>query len=160
MSLLVAPSSSYQRGYLLIEIAVAISLVLGTVLLSFKGIDYYKDYLAKVQLRAAANIVVSDLIYLQQKSLFDGDMSSYKMDTERNGYIIKSSKSCIKKVDFAQIGCSNVYFNQYSVRIAFSNNGRPKGTYNLEIRHGGLKDVYYIIDIEPVTGRVVLHEKK
>ena len=155
-----APNSIYQGGYFLIEFAVVIALTLGVLVISFKGMASYQKYLARLQLKAAVNVVASDLIYLQQKSLFDGDISFYSMDTASSGYSIrKAGKTSIKKLEFSQIGCKDVYFTQYALSIAFSSNGRPKGNHYLELSHKRLTDVYYRIDIEPVTGRVVVHER-
>ena len=130
------------------------------MVIAFSGREIAKNYLAKVQLKAVANTLATDIVYLQQKNLFDGDNKFYIMEAESEGYSINSNKACLKRVNFAEMGCGNVYMNQFSVRIAFSNNGRPKGSKRLEVRHKMLKDLYYEVAIEPVTGRVVVHEKQ
>lgn len=141
------------------EIALTTVIVISTVLLSAKGIETYRNYLAEMQLKAAANTVVADIIYLQQKNLFNGEKRPYSLDAEEWGYIIRSNKVFLKKVTFAQINCSKVYFAQGSTSITFSNNGTPRGKCYLDLRHRSLQKFYYRINVEPVTGRVVVHEK-
>ena len=158
-NLLVAPSKTGPRGYLLVEIAVVMAVLSGLLVITTEGMAAHRNYLAKNQLKVAVNMLARDIIYVQQKSLFDGDNSNYFLEMDQDGYCVRDKQGPLKKVRFSSLGCTKIYLRASSPRLSFSNNGRPKNGPTLEIRHRELKRPYYEISVEPVTGRVAIHEK-
>ena len=136
------------------------AITTGIIVLSMKSIAIYKNYLAKTQLALIANRVATDIVNLQEISLFGGDRLQYYLDVEKSGYVMRSNRAVIKRVGFAAMGCADIYFSWCSITIGFNSSGRPKSSHTLTLMHKNLSDLYYTIAVEPVTGRVVVNEKK
>lgn len=151
-----------QSGYLLLELTVGAGLVALACCLLLPSTDAYLRFYYRQQLRQAAYQVAADIRCLQQEAMFSKKLGRIMQVNLRkaDGYtIVKNlSDGNGERVDFAKLGCSNVYFTTQNLRPQFSHNGSPLATGMLELHHSRLKDCYYTIFLQPVTGRVVLNE--
>lgn len=147
---------------MLLELTVGAGLVALACCLLMPSTDAYLRFYYRQQLRHAANQVAADIRFLQQEAMFSKSLSRIMQVNLRkaDGYTIvrNLSDGNGQRVDFARLGCSNVYFTTQNLRPQFSHNGSPMATGMLELHHSRLKDCYYTISLQPVTGRVVLNE--
>ena len=112
------------------------------------------------QVRLSAQLLASDLRQLQQQALFQTDASSHdlKPTADRAGYYLTTKGVATSSVRFADYACQGVYFDAVLARMAFSQNGAPSTSGYYRLRHKDVAGFAYLVDVQPVTGRVVAYE--
>ena len=112
------------------------------------------------QVRLSAQLLASDLHQLQQQALFQTDASAHdlKPTADRAGYYLTTKGVATSSVRFADYACAGVYFDAVLARMAFSQNGAPAASGYYRLRHRELAGFAYLVDVQPVTGRVLAYE--
>ena len=112
------------------------------------------------QVRLSAQLLASDLRQLQQQALFQTDASAHdlKPTADRAGYYLTTKGIATSSVRFADYACEGVYFDAVLARMAFSQNGAPAASGYYRLRHKDVAGFAYLVDVQPVTGRVVAYE--
>ena len=112
------------------------------------------------QVRLSAQLLASDLRQLQQQALFQTDASAHdlKPTADRAGYYLTTKGVATSSVRFADYACQGVYFDAVLARMAFSQNGAPSTSGYYRLRHKDVAGFAYLVDVQPVTGRVVAYE--
>ena len=112
------------------------------------------------QVRLSAQLLASDLRQLQQQALFQTDASAHdlKPTADRAGYYLTTKGIATSSVRFADYACAGVYFDAVLARMAFSQNGAPAASGYYRLRHRELAGFAYLVDVQPVTGRVLAYE--
>ena len=112
------------------------------------------------QVRLSAQLLASDLRQLQQQALFQTDASAHdlKPTADRAGYYLTTKGIATSSVRFADYACEGVYFDAVLARMAFSQNGAPAASGYYRLRHRELAGFAYLVDVQPVTGRVLAYE--
>ena len=112
------------------------------------------------QVRLSAQLLASDLRQLQQQALFQTDASAHdlKPTADRAGYCLTTKGIATSSVRFADYACEGVYFDAVLARMAFSQNGAPAASGYYRLRHRELAGFAYVVDVQPVTGRVLAYE--
>ena len=112
------------------------------------------------QVRLSAQLLASDLRQLQQQALFQTDASAHdlKPTADRAGYYLTTKGVATSSVHFADYACEGVYFDAVLARMAFSQNGAPAASGYYRLRHRELAGFAYLVDVQPVTGRVLAYE--
>ena len=112
------------------------------------------------QVRLSAQLLASDLRQLQQQALFQTDASAHdlKPTADRAGYYLTTKGVATSSVRFADYACEGVYFDAVLARMAFSQNGAPAASGYYRLRHRELAGFAYLVDVQPVTGRVLAYE--
>ena len=112
------------------------------------------------QVRLSAQLLASDLRQLQQRALFQTDASSHdlKPTADRSSYYLTTKGVATSSVRFADYACQGVYFDAVLARMAFSQNGAPSTSGYYRLRHKDVAGFAYLVDVQPVTGRVVAYE--
>ena len=112
------------------------------------------------QVRLSAQLLASDLRQLQQQALFQTDASAHdlKPTADRAGYYLTTKGVATSSVRFADYACQGVYFDAVLARMAFSQNGAPSTSGYYRLRHKDVTGFAYLVDVQPVTGRVVAYE--
>ena len=112
------------------------------------------------QVRLSAQLLASDLRQLQQQALFQTDASAHdlKPTADRAGYYLTTKGIATSSVRFADYACEGVYFDAVLARMAFSQNGAPAASGYYRLRHREVAGFAYLVDVQPVTGRVLAYE--
>ena len=140
-----------------------LALVVGIVVAAsfvFVQSDRLWRHYHREQVRLSAQLLASDLRQLQQQALFQTDASSHdlKPTADRSGYYLTTKGVATSSVRFADYACQGVYFDAVLARMAFSQNGAPSTSGYYRLRHKDVAGFAYLVDVQPVTGRVVAYE--
>lgn len=108
----------------------------------------------------AANQVASELRLLQQDSLYSGISHTAFDIKDKNGYFLNRNTKVTKECWFKDYGCDGVYFNNYISSTYFKPDGAPYKSGRYTLCHKKLPGYRYVVEIQPVTGRVLVSEKK
>ena len=146
-----------ERGFLLVEV-----LAVSAILIFLTGIllpqsDGYVKHCAKMQVRAAASILASDMRKLQQQALF-GDGEQRYLRSLSSGYDFYERGKKIKQVRFADNGWDLVLSWPKRFNVQFGVNGGPSATGTWILRHAKLENFSCTVAVHPVTGRIVVSE--
>ena len=140
-----------------------LALVVGIVVAAsfvFVQSDRLWRHYHREQVRLSAQLLASDLRQLQQQALFQTDASAHdlKPTADRAGYYLTTKGVATSSVRFADYACAGVYFDAVLARMAFSQNGAPAASGYYRLRHRELAGFAYLVDVQPVTGRVLAYE--
>ena len=151
-----------QRGYILLEIvALAALLMLSGSFVYSQNATLWRNH-HKEQVRFVAQLLASDLRQLQQQSLFRTDAITKDLRTNqaKNGYYLTEKNIAVSAIRFADYACNDVYFSSHIAKLAFSQNGAPSTNGFYRLRHKQLANFGYQVDVQPITGRVLVYEIK
>ena len=160
MSHLLNQRLSKQRGFILLELlALVVGIVVAASLVFVQSDRLWRHY-HREQVRLSAQLLASDLRQLQQQALFQTDASAHdlKPTADRAGYYLTTKGVATSSVRFADYACEGVYFDAVLARMAFSQNGAPTASGYYRLRHRELAGFAYLVDVQPVTGRVLAYE--
>lgn len=154
-----------SKGYILLELILCFSIITFSVSFVTLGYSYWQNYYYKSQVRMITNLLATDLRYLQQNNLFQGDKALLvlKIYSSKDAYGIYSgyiNGALKKKVVFSKLGCKDVYFQSYIARVSFNNNGVPSVIGFYVLKHKKLPGYMCQLTLQPVTGRVSFYESK
>lgn len=148
-----------QDGYLCVEVLAVVAL-LGLLLCGLfpQSVGYSKNY-AKLQVRAAANLLAADMRKLQQESLFgEGEQRYIRSLSSGYDFYVRGKK--VKQVRFADYGWNVVLSWPQRFNVQFGVNGSPTASGTWIIRHAETSEYSCTVAVQPVTGRVVVSESK
>ena len=151
---------SKQGGFILLELlALVAGIILATGFVYAQNERLWRQY-HREQVRLSALLLASDLRQLQQQALFQTDASSHdlKPTADRAGYYLTTKGVATSSVRFADYACQGVCFDAVLARMAFSQNGAPSTSGYYRLRHKDVAGFAYLVDVQPVTGRVVAYE--
>ena len=149
-----------QCGFALLEVmAFAAVLMLGSGFVYTQNVALWRNY-HKEQVRFVAQLLASDLRQLQQQSLFRVNAITKDLRTNQaqNGYYLTEKGVATSAIRFADYACDEVYFASYIARVGFSQNGAPSSNGFYRLRHKQLTGFGYQVDVQPITGRVLVYE--
>ena len=151
---------SKQRGFILLELLALVAGIMVASSFVFVQSDRLWRHYHREQVRLSAQLLASDLRQLQQQALFQTDASSHdlKPTADRAGYYLTTKGVATSSVRFADYACQGVYFDAVLARIAFSQNGAPSTSGYYRLRHKDVAGFAYLVDVQPVTGRVLAYE--
>ena len=160
MSHLLNQRLSKQRGFVLLELLALVAGIVVATSFVFVQSDRLRCHYHREQVRLSAQLLASDLRQLQQQALFQTDASSHdlKPTADRAGYYLTTKGVATSSVRFADYACQGVYFDAVLARMAFSQNGAPSTSGYYRLRHKDVAGFAYLVDVQPVTGRVVAYE--
>ena len=160
MSHLLNQRLSKQRGFVLLELLALVAGIMVASSFVFVQSDRLWRHYHREQVRLSAQLLASDLRQLQQQALFQTDASSHdlKPTADRAGYYLTTKGIATSSVRFADYACEGVYFDAVLARMAFSQNGAPAASGYYRLRHREVAGFAYLVDVQPVTGRVLAYE--
>ena len=160
MSHLLNRRLSKQRGFVLLELLALVAGIMVASSFVFVQSDRLWRHYHMEQVRLSAQLLASDLRQLQQQALFQTDASAHdlKPTADRAGYYLTTKGVATSSVRFADYACAGVYFDAVLARMAFSQNGAPAASGYYRLRHRELAGFAYLVDVQPVTGRVLAYE--
>lgn len=156
---MVAKRLNKQAGFLLVEV-VALVALLGILAGVFfpQSISYSKHY-ARLQVRAAANLLAADMRKLQQQSLFgEGEQRYLRSLSSGYDYYLKGKK--VKEVRFADYGWNVELTWPKRFNVQFGVNGGPTYSGTWVVQHSKISGVSCTVAVQPVTGRIVVSESE
>ena len=151
---------SKQRGFILLELlALVAGIILATSFVFVQNERLWRQY-HREQVRLSAQLLASDLRQLQQQSLFRVNAITKDLRTNQaqNGYYLTEKGVATSAIRFADYACDEVYFASYIARVGFSQNGAPSSNGFYRLRHKQLTGFGYQVDVQPITGRVLVYE--
>ena len=134
---MVAKRLNKQAGFLLVEVLAVVALlgILAGVLLP-QSVGYSKHY-ARLQVRAAANLLAADMRKLQQQSLFgEGEQRYLRSLSSGYDYYLKGKK--VKEVRFADYGWNVELTWAKRFNVQFGVNGGPTYSGTWVVQHSEL----------------------
>ena len=160
MSHLLNQRLSKQRGFVLLELLALVAGIMVATSFVFVQSDRLWRHYHREQVRLSAQLLASDLRQLQQQALFQTDASAHdlKPTADRAGYYLTTKGIATSSVRFADYACQGVYFDAVLARMAFSQNGAPSTSGYYRLRHKDVAGFAYLVDVQPVTGRVLAYE--
>ena len=156
---MVAKRLNKQAGFLLVEV-VAVVALLGILAGVFfpQSISYSKHY-ARLQVRAAANLLAADMRKLQQQSLFgEGEQRYLRSLSGGYDYYLKGKK--VKEVRFADYGWNVELTWPKRFNVQFGVNGGPTYSGTWVVQHSEISGISCTVAVQPVTGRIVVSESE
>ena len=109
----------------------------------------------------AAELLADDLRSLQSQVMFHHCSSQFRLAPFSNscGYEVSygNPAKVLLSRSFAHNNCSGVYFTN-KLRLGFSTSGSPTSTGSLILAHQKLKEETMSVELQPVTGRVLVNE--
>ena len=156
---MVAKRLNKQAGFLLVEVLAVVALlgILAGVLLP-QSVGYSKHY-ARLQVRAAANLLAADMRKLQQQSLFgEGEQRYLRSLGSGYDYYLKGKK--VKEVRFADYGWNVELTWPKRFNVQFGVNGGPTYSGTWVVQHSEFRGVSCMVAVQPVTGRIVVSESE
>ena len=156
---MVAKHLNNQAGFLLIEVLAVVALlgVLAGVLLP-QSVAYSKQY-ARLQVRAAANLLAADMRKLQQQALFgEGEQRYLRSLSSGYDYYLKGKK--VKQVRFADYGWNVELTWPKRFNAQFGVNGGPTYSGTWVVQHSEFTGISCTVAVQPVTGRIVVSESE
>ena len=156
---MVAKRLNKQAGFLLVEVLAVIALlgVLAGMLLP-QSASYSKHY-ARLQVRAAANLLAADMRKLQQQTLFgEGEQRYLRSLSSGYDYYLKGKK--VKEVRFANYGWNVELTWPKRFNVQFGVNGGPTYSGTWVVQHSEVSGISCTVAVQPVTGRIVVSESE
>ena len=156
---MVAKHLNKQAGYLLVEVLAVVALlgILAGVLLP-QSVSYSKHY-ARLQVRAAANLLAADMRKLQQQSLFgEGEQRYLRSLSSGYDYYLKGKK--VKEVRFSYYGWNVELTWPKRFNVQFGVNGGPTYSGTWVVQHSEISGISCTVAVQPVTGRIVVSESE
>ena len=149
-----------QQGFILLELLALVAGILFASSCIFLQSDKLWRHYHKEQVRVSALLLASDLRQLQQQSLFRVNAITKDLRTNQaqNGYYLTEKGVATSAIRFADYACDEVYFASYIARVGFSQNGAPSSNGFYRLRHKQLTGFGYQVDVQPITGRVLVYE--
>ena len=150
-----------QRGFIQLELLCAAALLSYCAAQLLPCLQVWKSYHHKTQLQIAAGMLAEDLRSLQSQVMFHHCSSQFRLIPFSNssGYSIAygNPATVLLSRSFAQHHCAGVYFTN-TLRLGFASSGSPSSTGTLVLSHQELQDKAMSVELQPVTGRVLVYE--
>ena len=156
---MVAKRLNKQAGFLLVEVLAVVALlgILAGVLLP-QSVGYSKHY-ARLQVRAAANLLAADMRKLQQQALFgEGEQRYLRSLSSGYDYYLKGKK--VKEVRFSDYGWNVELTWPKRFNVQFGVNGGPIYSGTWVVQHSEFSRISCTVAVQPVTGRIVVSESE
>ena len=156
---MVAKHLNKQAGFFLVEVLAVVALlgVLAGVLLP-QSASYSKHY-ARLQVRAAANLLAADMRKLQQQTIFgEGEQRYLRSLSSGYDYYLKGKK--VKEVRFADYGWKVELTWPKRFNVQFGVNGGPTYSGTWVVQHSEVSGISCKVAVQPVTGRIVVSESE
>ncbi|AIS52352.1 hypothetical protein TKV_c11810 [Thermoanaerobacter kivui] len=147
-----------EEGLTLIELITVLAILSIIVLIVIPSTDFFDTTRSNIRLTLIAHEVVNDLRYIQQKSIFEGEILLFESDDTKTRYYIKrkDDNENIKiknlpegiKISKKDGGKVEIYFNQM---------GTPIGACTITLKNDKGSEIY--ISVAVVTGRIMISGK-
>ncbi|WP_028991947.1 prepilin-type N-terminal cleavage/methylation domain-containing protein [Thermoanaerobacter thermocopriae] len=147
-----------EEGLTLIELVTVLAILSVIVLIVIPSSNFFDTTRSNVRLTLIAHEVVNDLRYIQQKSIFEGEILYFKSKSDNTGYYINryndnkniKTKNLPKgiKISKKDGGKVEIYFNQM---------GTPIGACTITLKNDKGSEIY--ISVAVVTGRIMISGK-
>lgn len=114
----------------------------------------------KQQVQCAARQLAERLRLLQQEAMY-ADSATIFLDTSNiRGYYIVDGAYIVQSYTFASMGWPEVYFRERLPSAGFGTDGAPRSSGKYVLGHKKLPKYKYLVELQPVTGRVLVYEKQ
>lgn len=156
--------SKSSRGTTVIELIAFIGLYLLFVGMIVPGVQRFASYIDKLEVYGFCKNFAEDIETVQRKSLWYasiGKSEKITINLAKQSYSIFSKGAVIKTIYLNDSKNKNIYFESPSTSvISFSNNGAPQRYFSILVRHKKVSGFIKKIEVQPVTGRVVISDIK
>lgn len=151
-------SRGFKQGSLLLELILGSAMVLTIWVASLPAVQGFVRAGKVVKLNAATKLLAMDIVEVQRKSIYQNVGNKYFLSIANDGksYKIFCNTKVIKKIQFHSRWGEGVQISSLSKRISFSSNGTPEQYSNLKLTLAKTPKLVQYIEVQPVTGRVVI----
>ncbi|WP_299447513.1 hypothetical protein [uncultured Phascolarctobacterium sp.] len=150
-----------QRGTILLEtLAVMAALILLGTFTFVQSEAVWRQYY-KEQVRLTAQFLAGDLRKLQQQALFQGDTVTRTLrinSSNKSAYGLYERTILAQRKYFADYNCGDVYIQSGIASVGFSINGAPSANGVYILCHKKLAKYSCRVEVQPITGRVLIDE--
>lgn len=149
-----------QGGFLLIEVVIAFIILAIFASLIIPAYKICGTAMTNCKLNIACKLLANDIASTQVEVMqrdFGEGINSIVIHNDHRGYSIFINKKRVKKVDFADYNCGDVYLDSHIQGIiSFTSTGAPSVYAVWELSIPGEKCI--LLKVQPVTGRIVFEE--
>jgi|GEM_PF-5759415 len=153
-----------SAGFTLVELIAGVGVVLVITAFLFPAVTCLRAAMAKAEVQTAAEIVKLDLARLQQKGMLAeaADQEVFVLDPDWGGYkFIRNEEDDWYAFRFSQIGAGKIKFtNSGFPKIRFGSDGGPVNMARLYLGHADVPDYLIVIQVQPVTGQILVYPKE
>lgn len=145
-----------QAGFSLLEMVATIGILLVISVLLVPNFTNVHKIVQKVQVEGASKMLSSDIRRIQSLSRIQGGSSdTYRMQINfnNNSYYILKNSSIIKIISLSDYHQGVAIYGRF-VEIAFSASGAPSQSGVLKIYSNKYPEIFKMVEILPVSGRV------
>ena len=147
-------------GYLLLELLLALGCLGLAAVMLYPGSKTLQRQYYRQQLCYTAYLLAADIRQMQQQTLFQPENYTYTLkvsDKDKHSYRIERAHKIWKLVRLEPTISLTCEAQMKS--LSYDENGSPgvSGGYSLE--HQQLPGMYFLLSVQPVTGRVTVYEK-
>lgn len=147
-------------GYLLLELLLALGCLGLAAVMLYPGSKTLQRHYYRQQLRYTAYLLAADIRQMQQQTLFQPENYMYTLkisDSDKHSYRIYRSRKIWKRVNLdADISLTG---EKQIKNLSYNENGNPTDIGSYRLQHRRLPDMYCLLTVQPVTGRVTVYEK-
>lgn len=153
-----------SRGFTLVELIAGVATILVLAGFLFPASTYLHKVLAKAEVETAAEILRLDLTRLQHRSMLAGPAVQEFMlvDADHGGYKFARNESEFwYQLRFNQTQAGKVRFaDSRSARVQFGFEGGPGNMVKLYLQHDDLPDYILTVQVQPVTGQILIYQEE
>ncbi len=157
-------SSKRRNGFTLVELLVYISLYFLLALLLYPGTERFDKMRQRMEMENFCQSFAADITALQQVSFWHSTLqkqSKITLDLSSQSYAVYRSGLLNKVVNLKKISQGKLYFYSPNTSvIRFSDEGAPQAYFAVQIKNRQLPQLVKKIEVQPVTGRVVISDSK
>ena len=149
-----------ESGYLLLELLAALAVIAVVGGSTMVQTNAWLEVYYKQQVQCAARQLAEHLRFLQQETMY-ADRATIILDTSNiRGYYIVDGAYVVQNCTFASQGWPEVYFRERLPSIGFGTDGAPRSSGKYVLGHKKLLRYKYLVEVQPVTGRVLVYERQ
>lgn len=149
-----------RRGFILWELAALCAALLVGSAFVFAQSESVRRQHCKEQVRAMALLLASDIRQMQRRGLFQSASlgSTLNVASEKNYYYFVKGTQIEKTVYFSAFGCGEVYLVSTLHKLDFGSGGAPSASGAITLCHRAIEDFSCKVEVQPITGRVLVGE--
>lgn len=146
-----------HQGFTLIEVVIALSLFSLLEVCFYPGYQVLQNHAKILKLNNACNFLTLELSAMQTRAFYvnDNHIQILKIHSDGKGYDLSMEQGENKTVMLAELGwgCINLFCSN---NIQFLPGGAPKSYANIIMQLKDTPNIKKVVEVQPITGRIVV----
>ena len=154
------PLKRPAQAFTVVEVLVAIGICLSVLLVAFPAATNFYLWQAHQELRLAASTLTTAILQEQHHAICTGGSSAdyLMMQSDGSGYQIIRGTVPSGNIAVTNAARQKIHLDTTDLSIiSFNANGVPRYYGQLRLRHDDLPETKMFLQVQPVTGRIVLN---